>query len=98
LEKFNKQGNEPMEDFKTYIIVSGTHSDLESFEQKINHHLNEGYIPAGQLSAQTMKNSTGADEIVLFQPMINSPSYDEDFDEDDDDDEFDEDDDDLIVQ
>jgi len=84
-----------MEELKTYIIVSGVHSELETFEQKINHHLEEGYIPAGQLSVQTLKNSKGLEEIMLFQPMINSPSYDEDFDDEDDDEDFD-DEDDLI--
>jgi hypothetical protein len=86
-----------MEELKTYIIVSGIHSELETFEQKINHHLAEGYIPAGQLSTQAIKNSKGVEEIMLFQPMINSPAYDEDYDDDDDDDDYsDEDDDDLI--
>ena len=68
---------------KPYIVVTGTISEVESFEDKVSSYIEEGYDLCSKLKCKTHTNpSTGQEEVMLIQALIL-----DEFDEEEDDDE-----------
>jgi len=55
---------------KPYVLVKGTATDIESFEDKISEVLAQGFEFNSDLITQVVTTEAGKPEVLLFQPMI----------------------------
>jgi len=67
---------------KPYMIIEGSHLNLEAFEKKVTDALELGYSLAGELIAHSHGTET-----KFYQPVILTDDADEEWDEEDEEDE-----------